>query len=449
MWDFERYFLFVEPEAARLYRWQKGALARVADFAPDAAGLAGFAQWRAREARLPVTVLTDLPDEGFVVESIPRLSGAERRAVIRRKTRQHFPDTPYVAAQALPLEGRGSEKGRREEILLLSSLPAVPLQDWIDRAKPLSGLYALAQLFPAAAKRLGLPDDAILLTRRGDFVRQTWLRARVPCFSRLVRASDNAETLRAETRRLLTYLARQSTLALKADVPLCPLFKLSERERESLGAEFTLTPNPAVEADAAFFLSLLAESPPRTQYAPEDLRQSSPELKRFTLAAGALCLAAGMAFGAYACKEAAFLRHETEEVLREEKEEEARLATSLAAPQAADGEWSFDEERAARLLADFPERMPQTLPTDLQTLSRLLDAFPALRLESLVWEAAGQRMVLELRVETAIETADESARLKAGFLRAARTRGFREASAGSGDDEADGLIRLVLAKGQE
>ncbi|MCL2075040.1 MAG: hypothetical protein FWH15_01110 [Betaproteobacteria bacterium] len=302
MWDSDRLFLFIEPTLVRLYRRQKRQIARLTDFTPDAAGLGSFAEWRAGEARLPITILTDLPDEGFVIEAIPRLYGAERRAVIRRKIQRHFPDTPYVAARTLPWHGSEkpvSEKpGRKEENLLLTSLPAQPLQDWLAAAKPLSGLYALPQLVEAAARKLNLPRDCIVLLRRGNFARQILLRAHVPCFSRLF--SGNGENLLEETRRLLTYLTRQQPL--QADLPLCPLFALSDSERELLATEFTLM--PSIEADDAFFLSLLADCPPKTQYAPDELRQlvRAYGLSLFAITAGALCLAAGV--GAYVYTEA-------------------------------------------------------------------------------------------------------------------------------------------------
>ena len=299
---------------------------------------------------MPLTVLTDLPDEGFVLEAIPRLYGAERRAVIRRKIQRHFPDTPYVAARTLPWHGSEkpvSEKpGRKEENLLLSSLPALPLQDWLAAAQPLSGLYTLPQLVEAAAKKLNLPRDGIVLTRRGNFVRQTLLRAHVPCFSRLI--SGNGENLLEETRRLLTYLARQQPLP--TDLPLCPLFALPDSERELLAGEFTLI--PGIEADDAFFLSLLVASPPKTQYAPDELRNIRLSgLKCLLMAAGALCLAAGVGAYVYTAADP----QETVKVWQEVKDEQTPEVTL----EQADVDEILEEEQA-----DWPDSQEDAAEPD-------------------------------------------------------------------------------------
>lgn len=432
MWASERFFLFIESAAAHLYRVEQHVPVRVRDFAPDAAGLADFAAWRGENADAPLAILTDLPDEGFVLEAIPRLAGAERRAVIARKLKRHFPDTPYVAAQSLPWATEEPEKrGRREETLLLASLPAAPLEAWLARAKPVSGLYALTQLFAAASQALDLPRDCIVLTRRGDRLRQTWIQAGVPCFSRVLSLSGD-DTLLAETRRLATYLARQPLFPLQTEVPLCPLFALSENERALLATEFAVLPN--VATDDAFFLALLAKHPPKTQYAPKTLRKNArlPELKRLAWTVGIICLVTGVAFGFYATWQAATLRQQTD-AMRQEAE-----AIRVTLAEGEEDELPFDGERAALLLSTFPEKWQETLATDLQALSRLLDAFPALRLENLTWEAAGRKMMLELRAEAEDETRSISA-----LRHAAHLRGFREERMESGSDD---MVKLILAR---
>jgi len=435
MWESDPFFLFIQPAVTRLYRWRKGLPVWLADFTSDAAGLADFARWRKEARHAPLTILADLPDEGFVLETIPRLTGAERRAVIARKLRQHFPDTPYVATQTLPGKtGEPKTPKRKEETLLFAALPATPLQDWITRAEPIAGLYALPQLFPAAIEQFHLPQDCILLTRQRDSLRQTWMRAGVACFSRVL--SLSLDSLRDETRRLFAYLARQSFSPASADLPLCPLFALSEDERALLMAEFVVKPDVVV--DDAFFLSLLAKSPPQTQYAPEPLIQSArlPKLKRFILAVGACCLVVGVAFAAYAMREASTLRQQRAILL----EEAEGIRASL--PVAEEENLPFDVERAKSLLSAFPDKPPATMQEDLQALSRLLEGFPALRLERLDWEAEG-RMVLELRV-----TVKDEARLRPALRRAAQMQGFKEARMENvpADRDEDRLMRWILTR---
>jgi len=409
MWVSE--FLVLDASRITLYRREKRQWLRLAEFAPDATGLAEFIAWRRKEAR-PLMLVSDLPEEGFAIESIPKLSGGERKALLQRKIKRHFPDTPYVATRTL---SRQVKQGRKEETLLFSSLPLLPLADWLAAARPVAGLYALTQLIEAAGKKLGLPEDCIVLTRCGNMVRQTLIRGGVPSFSRFA----NGENLREETRRLITYLERQ--LPLEGDLPLCPLCELAEEEQEALAAEFTLIPGFA--ADDVFFLSLLAEHPPKTQYAPQELLPRSSGRERVLLAAGVLTLVAGLAFAAHGYREAERLQ-----------EERGLSLQALAREMSPREEAGLALERANRLLAHLPEIAPETLFADLQNLSRLLDAVPALRLEMLAWEEG--KMVAGIEIDAATEPA------LAAFLRAARMRGYESSEV----NNVNGVGTVVLAR---
>ena len=100
------------------YRWQAGTLSHTAAFADSEEGYRQFADYLRQHARERFALLVNIAEEGFHVETIPFLRGADREAVIRRKLGQIFFNAPLTASQSL-----GHEKNKRkDERLLLAAL---------------------------------------------------------------------------------------------------------------------------------------------------------------------------------------------------------------------------------------------------------------------------------------------------------------------------------------
>ncbi|MDR2637154.1 MAG: hypothetical protein LBB55_02345 [Zoogloeaceae bacterium] len=445
MWDSERHILLIESDGARLYR-EEDLRAPLAAFAADAAGYAEWKAWRGQHPRLPLLCLANLPDEGFVNTRIPRLPARERKDVLARKIRQHFPDTPYVCARSL--QGGKQEKGeRREERLLLAALPAIFLDSWLDGAEAgsLLGLYALAQLCEPLAATLALPKNAILLTLHGGSLRQTLLLDGVPCFSRLTDlAEEHGERgayIREETQRLCAYLARQHLVAPETLLPLCPLFPLAESERESLQAAFPLADIPTnIAVDETLFLGLLARHRPKTQYAPPRLCGGHSSWRRGLAWLGLACLLAGLAHGGWQLHQAEAFRQRAESAEASIRVAEAELAALRQSAQSSDPSSDpstyeaaeIDPEAAEAVLAaleSLPDHGRENLAILMETLHRisaLVERQAGLRLERLEWKGATRQWRLGVKLGDKLETgnADAGAFLQR-LRRAAEARGLR------------------------
>lgn len=111
--------LYLAPDGLHCYRLRRRTTEHVGQFAPDAIGQEAFSQWLEESAvNTAFTLLVDLPDERFRIETLPHVRGPDRRRLRERRQAQLFPDTPYVAHQYLAPE----PSGRREERVLFAAL---------------------------------------------------------------------------------------------------------------------------------------------------------------------------------------------------------------------------------------------------------------------------------------------------------------------------------------
>ena len=151
-----RRLLYLTAQQLIACRWQPGLLAKDDLFANNGAGRQRFAAYLASHANDVFVMVADLAEEGFQVETIPYLRGADRKTVIARKLGQSFFTAPLTAAQSLG----HARSARKDERLLLTALTNREfLQPWLD---------ALARAFaPAPIAALSLAPD-LLLGLAGD-----------------------------------------------------------------------------------------------------------------------------------------------------------------------------------------------------------------------------------------------------------------------------------------
>ncbi|MBS0353481.1 MAG: hypothetical protein JSR83_06215 [Proteobacteria bacterium] len=121
--------LYLAPDGLHCYRLRRRTIEHIGQFAPDTVGQEAFSQWlEESRANTAFTLLVDLPDERFRIETLPHVRGPDRRRLRERRQAQIFPDTPYVAHQYL--DSRPS--GRREERVLFAALNRPPTIDpWL------------------------------------------------------------------------------------------------------------------------------------------------------------------------------------------------------------------------------------------------------------------------------------------------------------------------------
>ena len=402
-----------------LYRWAGGGLELEARFAADDAGLDEFrSHLKGRRGAL-VYLLADLAGEDFHEDQIPYLRGGDRQAVVQRRLAQRYRDTRLAAVISL---GIATGERRNERLLLASFTNTQQFTAWLDALAEagtrLSGVYSVPLLAPALAARLGMKGGrCFVVSANSAGLRQCYVEDGRLRFARLERIGamtpeSLAAFVRAETLRLLQYL---STLrALPREGPpiqvlvLAPAAERAAYEQALVSdarlAFHTLAIEEAAkkvgikrpQAGAAgeqFFLHLAARQPPKDQFARLEDRRSFFlwRLQRAIVTVGAV------AFGA--CALFAGARWLDLMATRDQVDMQKRAAKTAA-------------ESYQRITASFP--VTQTTTDSLKAtvveftkvatgsaspepalvyLSRVVDKFPQMEIESIGWRLsrAGER----------------------------------------------------------
>ena len=129
------------------YRWRQGRGEEALRFAADREGVESFAAFLAQEPPDPVNVLVDLVEEEFREDTVPRLIGPDRRALIEARRRRLFSDPTYGCSLRLRREGGGS---RNERMLFTALTRPEKLEPWLQAIArnrvPLAGIQSLPLL---------------------------------------------------------------------------------------------------------------------------------------------------------------------------------------------------------------------------------------------------------------------------------------------------------------
>lgn len=286
------HLLHLEAQRLSAFHWRRGQLQAGNVFAANADGLARFAEFLDQHRQHCFHLLADLADEACVIETIPRLRGADRQALLERKLAQHFPGSELTMAVSL---GRDSTNRHSEKLLLTAFTRPEQFAPWLtclDQAEvALAGIYSIAQLSGRLLEKLGQPGHrGLLLSLSRDSIRESYLRDGQVIFSRRAALNDHtgvglASACADQASQLRHYLIGQRLLDRGEPLPVCiiaPPQAVTDSEnacRNSPELGFTIFDSPAVarrlklknmptgDDDTPLFLHLLAESAPRQQFA--------------------------------------------------------------------------------------------------------------------------------------------------------------------------------------
>ena len=414
-----RHLLLLDAHQLTLLTWHQSSLAEVLRFNPDEAGQAAFLSWLAAHPDTELSLLANLAEEGFQVETLPYLRGRDRQAVLERKLAQHFFSTPLTLAQSLG----HLQSHRREERVLLAALTQPALVDpWLKAIRtarvPFAGLYGIPQLTGSLCRQLGLPRDrCLILTVHPHGLRESLVMGGEAVFSRLTPLPDSsiagmATSIASEAHKLHQYLCSQRLIGRDENLTVCPLvhpraleavqaacpdlgaLRFQVRDLHAAAARLGLhSALPGNHADP-LFLHLLATHRPRQQFAPAALRHDYVVARvRYGLVAGGLViLLAGLLWMSKELVITHQLQGETARMAAEaasHQAEYANLARQVPGP-------ALDPETLRLLLTRYDElRHQQDTPCRaMRELSHALDAVPAARLEKLHWECDRVRSTL-------------------------------------------------------
>ncbi|MDR0379163.1 MAG: hypothetical protein LBI62_04340, partial [Candidatus Accumulibacter sp.] len=371
-----RRLLYLGPQGMAAYHWLGGTLSREAVFPSTESGVQEFAAHLAQHSRATFALLVNAADEGFQVETIPYLRGADRRRVIERRIAQTFLDPPLGAAVSL-----GHEKTRRkDERLLLAALGnPVFFQPWLNALRAakvaLSGIHSLPFVASALLRKLRVPPEpCLLLSVQDQSLRQSFYHHGGLRFSRLTLLPHGdfdaiAQGFSAEADKLRQYLVSQGLLengapivahllahpdAFAAIRGVCagtPTLRFNVLDLADCARRLGLKTVPRDTRADGLFLHLLATRPPGVQFADDDLRHGFriARLRSLLLGVGAAILAVCLLLSGVSLFDAHRIARETA-ALREE--------AALARRQ-------YDD-----VVRTFP-----SVPIDNETLGKVIDRY--------------------------------------------------------------------------
>ncbi len=402
----------VAPEAVTVYHWDGGGITDTFVFDADDAGLSLFDRYLRESDKGPLYVLVDVVEEEYRHETIPHLYGPDRRAVLERKLAWFFRGTPYT--HVLP-QGRETE-GRRDDKVLLSAITNPELvQPWTrlcaQQKIPIAGIYSLAIVSTALLDRIKVKSPNVLMVSMQSHsgLRQSYFRDRVIKISRLAKMPrlgtvPFAPYILNELDKFERYLKNVQLLAegpldiyILAHGELLDQLERQCRNSETvryhlldvagvarrLGIQGVLT----TPFSDYIYAHLLLKKRPRNHYAQaEDLKYYRLyQARSGMLAASAAMLLASAISGGIHLVEGLGLRQRA-------AKEEQRAAYYQIQFNAAKGrlpETPVEPQdiKTAVDIADTLSRYKATPFPMMRAVSRALDGYPELQIESLDWLA--------------------------------------------------------------
>ena len=380
----------------------RGQLILEGEFPTNEQGLEDFAAYLRAHARSVFRLITDLAEESFITESLPRLSGPDRRAVIIRRREQALPGSPFSAAISL---GHDNTGGRRQEQFLFFGIHRANLiEPWLkainDAGVALASLSLVAQSAPYLLSRIDPANAAaraLILLRTRTGLRQIFIEQGRLRFSRVTPQSPGEHAPQIwleEADKTRQYLIRERALnrgealnvyLIGAHAPNAPNTTLPGLNclavsTHTLAAKLGLKPSAHAARDlGAELLALWSahRQPPKAQLAPPAARLHNTARR---IRGGLYALSAACALAATVATLA--LIHQSQNLTAATPK---RTPITFAAQTS--GQHTLAPLRG--LMQSYDQlvahsRGPEPL---LELLSRALDANPQIELERIEWQA--------------------------------------------------------------
>jgi len=408
----QRHLIYFTSSEQKVYGLASGRLHFEARFSADEAGVAEFREFLKSRGGSLFYLLADLAGEDFHEDQIPYLRGGDRQAIIDRRLAQRYRDTRLAAA--LPL-GTISGERRNERVLLASFSNTQQFEPWLNALSEagarLAGVYSLPLLAPALAARLGTKQGrCIVVSLNQAGLRQSYVENGKLRFARLESTPDLppgtvAAFVRSETQRLVQYLGTLRALPRDGG-PVHVIVIAPEAEQaafeQGLVSDGRLTfhtvgitealrkiglKRPPEHALAeGLYLYLAGKRPPKEQFAQSEDRRGYFiwRLQRGIAVAGAFAFAACVLFAGAKWLDVVSVQGLIDAQKTEAKnaaDEYARITAAFPVTQT-----TTDNLRATVLEFTRIAQGSSSPEPAFAHLSQVLEAFPQVELESLVWK---------------------------------------------------------------
>ena len=198
--------------------WMRGehGLIETTVFADDDAGLRQFDAYLSDVPETPSTLLIDVIEEEFSLDTIPKLGWRDRAVLMQRRCQKRFRRTPYRLSQ---VQGKNARNPDELDVLHSAVSNHELLDPWLQiilrHRTPLAGVYSVPMLASDVFHRLGAShrDVLCIASHQGDKLRQVFLSGGHLRSARLTQAPSPADAaypqfIVTEATRSRRYLER-------------------------------------------------------------------------------------------------------------------------------------------------------------------------------------------------------------------------------------------------
>lgn len=365
-----------------------------------------------RSARgVPVYVIADSVDEDYRFETLPHTSGKDRRDMVERKLKQLYRSTPFYGAT---LSAREDSKRRDDRYLFAALTNPEVFNPWLRiltaSELPIAGVFPVPMVSLGLVKLLELKEPNLLLVSKHEAgVRQTFIKDQHFRISRLTpvrKGGGNIEAYAEEIRNTRMYLDALNVLhvddlltiaVVDQDGSLATLGETTLRGRRNMQA-LHLSPQDivakvgidrnvlAASQDALHLFLLGQQSAPQFNLAPPALTSGYLRYRvsrGIVAASAAVAVVAALWCGANIYR-AASLKNEAKAIAENTHREQSRyqeITRSFPPTPVPTEKLQLTVDVAGRIAA--MARLPDSV---FGVVSQSLERYPAMRLNSLVWQ---------------------------------------------------------------
>lgn len=310
----------------KVLRWQKGQVIAANIFEPNDEGFKQFRSFVKDYKNIKTMMLVDIIEEDFHSDTIHKVRGKDREALIKRALDKNFHDVTYRCDIS---HGTSKTNKNQEEILLGALTNAELITPWLSEIRRqgirLVGIQSISTVGEALLPKIGANDKpTLLITQQLPWtIRQSFYKNGQLHFSRLIptRLNDISEfpalvlnevdqTMRyLQYKRLINEAEEINTIMITAEEYA---LHLNKTLHDSPGLDYKSYTVPEVSSiigikepyestTADIIFAHLAEVKPRNHYGRKDdiICHQSHKLKNFIHTMSAAVLIAGIGISSY------------------------------------------------------------------------------------------------------------------------------------------------------
>lgn len=222
--------------------WRGGKITECVTFANDEGGQADFRDYLERLPDMPAHIMVDAVEEDYRFETLPHAFGSDRADMVGRKLKQHYRNSPYMAATLL---GRDTGKRRDDRYLFSALTNADLITDWQQavaaRGMPIAGICLLPMVSAGLLEKLDVKaTNLLLVAQHATGLRLTFFRERQFRLSRLTRGDggrpeNRTRYLTDEISNTRLYLHALRTMTLDEHLTVLLIDRTDELREEAAG----------------------------------------------------------------------------------------------------------------------------------------------------------------------------------------------------------------------